>query len=124
MEECKAVASPVDVSFRLMSSSTASKIDVPFREAVGALMHLTTAKRPDIAYAVSFVSRFVEVPKKNTGLRSSASFATYKTPRCMECAPSQVQGSTFVAIRTQTGTATLLIASQRLDTSSCYWVLQ
>uniref|UniRef100_A0AAV1UW80 Polyprotein n=1 Tax=Peronospora matthiolae TaxID=2874970 RepID=A0AAV1UW80_9STRA len=35
MEECKAVASPVDVSSRLMSSSTASKIDVPFREAVG-----------------------------------------------------------------------------------------
>uniref|UniRef100_A0AAV1TVX6 Reverse transcriptase Ty1/copia-type domain-containing protein n=1 Tax=Peronospora matthiolae TaxID=2874970 RepID=A0AAV1TVX6_9STRA len=30
MEECKAVASPVDVSSRLMSSNTASKIDVPF----------------------------------------------------------------------------------------------
>uniref|UniRef100_A0AAV1VIN8 Reverse transcriptase Ty1/copia-type domain-containing protein n=1 Tax=Peronospora matthiolae TaxID=2874970 RepID=A0AAV1VIN8_9STRA len=64
MEECKAVASPVDVSSRLMSSSTASKIDVPFREAVGALMHLTTAKRPDIAYAVSFVSRFMKIPQE------------------------------------------------------------
>uniref|UniRef100_A0AAV1VGX5 Reverse transcriptase Ty1/copia-type domain-containing protein n=1 Tax=Peronospora matthiolae TaxID=2874970 RepID=A0AAV1VGX5_9STRA len=63
-EECKAVASPVDVSSRLMSSSTASKIDVPFREAVGALMHLTTAKRPDIAYAVSFVSRFMKIPQE------------------------------------------------------------
>ena len=36
MDECKAVASPVDVSSRLVSSNSASKIDVPFREAVGA----------------------------------------------------------------------------------------
>uniref|UniRef100_A0AAV1UTE7 Reverse transcriptase Ty1/copia-type domain-containing protein n=1 Tax=Peronospora matthiolae TaxID=2874970 RepID=A0AAV1UTE7_9STRA len=67
MEECKAVASPVDVSSRVMSSSTASKIDVPCREAVGALMHLTTAKRPDIACAVSFVSRFMENPQEEHG---------------------------------------------------------
>uniref|UniRef100_A0AAV1V4I0 Uncharacterized protein n=1 Tax=Peronospora matthiolae TaxID=2874970 RepID=A0AAV1V4I0_9STRA len=60
MEECKAVASPVDVSSRLMSSNATSKIDVPFFEAVRALMHLTTATRPDIAYAVSFVSRFMK----------------------------------------------------------------
>uniref|UniRef100_A0AAV1U820 Reverse transcriptase Ty1/copia-type domain-containing protein n=2 Tax=Peronospora matthiolae TaxID=2874970 RepID=A0AAV1U820_9STRA len=49
MDECKAVASPVDVSSRLVPSNSASKVDVPFREAVGALMHLTTATRPDIA---------------------------------------------------------------------------
>uniref|UniRef100_A0AAV1VEY9 Retrovirus-related Pol polyprotein from transposon TNT 1-94 n=1 Tax=Peronospora matthiolae TaxID=2874970 RepID=A0AAV1VEY9_9STRA len=64
MEECKAVASPVDVSSRLMSRNAASKIDVPFREAVGVLMHLKTETRPDIAYAVSFVSRFMESPQK------------------------------------------------------------
>uniref|UniRef100_A0AAV1UYD7 Polyprotein n=1 Tax=Peronospora matthiolae TaxID=2874970 RepID=A0AAV1UYD7_9STRA len=64
MEECKAVASPVDVSSRLVPSNSASKVDVPFREAVGALMHLTTATRPDIAYAVSFVSRFMEKPQE------------------------------------------------------------
>uniref|UniRef100_A0AAV1UVW7 Reverse transcriptase Ty1/copia-type domain-containing protein n=1 Tax=Peronospora matthiolae TaxID=2874970 RepID=A0AAV1UVW7_9STRA len=67
MEECKAVASPVDVSSRVMSSSTANKIDVPCREAVSALMHLTTAKRPDIACAVSFVSRFMENPQEEHG---------------------------------------------------------
>uniref|UniRef100_A0AAV1V4J6 Integrase catalytic domain-containing protein n=1 Tax=Peronospora matthiolae TaxID=2874970 RepID=A0AAV1V4J6_9STRA len=54
MDECKAVASPVDVSSRLVPSNSASKVDVPFREAVGALMHLTTATRPDIAYARIF----------------------------------------------------------------------
>uniref|UniRef100_A0AAV1VJI6 Integrase catalytic domain-containing protein n=1 Tax=Peronospora matthiolae TaxID=2874970 RepID=A0AAV1VJI6_9STRA len=64
MDECKAVASPVDVSSRLVPSNSASKVDVPFREAVGALMHLTTATRPDIAYAVSFVSRFMKKPQE------------------------------------------------------------
>ena len=60
MDECKAVASPVDVSSRLVSSNAATKISAPFREAVGALMHLSTATRPDISYAVSYVSRFME----------------------------------------------------------------
>uniref|UniRef100_A0AAV1VBB0 Polyprotein n=1 Tax=Peronospora matthiolae TaxID=2874970 RepID=A0AAV1VBB0_9STRA len=60
MDECKATAIPVDLSTRLVASSEAAKIDVPFREAVGALMHLTTATRPDIAYAVGYVSRFME----------------------------------------------------------------
>uniref|UniRef100_A0AAV1TG57 Polyprotein n=1 Tax=Peronospora matthiolae TaxID=2874970 RepID=A0AAV1TG57_9STRA len=64
MDECKAVASAVDFSSRLMSSNAASKIDVPFIEAVRALMHLTTATRPDIAYAMSFVSRFMKNPQE------------------------------------------------------------
>uniref|UniRef100_A0AAV1VA69 Reverse transcriptase Ty1/copia-type domain-containing protein n=1 Tax=Peronospora matthiolae TaxID=2874970 RepID=A0AAV1VA69_9STRA len=64
MDECKATASPVDLSTRLVASSEAAKIDVPFREAVGALMHLTTATRPYIAYAVGYVSRFMENPQQ------------------------------------------------------------
>ena len=65
MEDCKAVASPVDMSSRLVSSDAATKVDAPFREAVGALMHLTTATRPDIAYAVGYVSRFMENPQED-----------------------------------------------------------
>uniref|UniRef100_A0AAV1U9U7 Integrase catalytic domain-containing protein n=1 Tax=Peronospora matthiolae TaxID=2874970 RepID=A0AAV1U9U7_9STRA len=64
MDECKATASPVDLNTRLVASSESAKIDVPFREAVGALMHLTTATRPDIAYAVGYVSRFMENPQQ------------------------------------------------------------
>ena len=124
MDECKAVASPVDVSSGLVSSNVATKISAPFREAVGALMHLSTATRPDISYAVSYVSRFMENPQTNTGLRSSASFAIYKVPSRMEYATSQVTRSIFVAIRMLTGLVILPTASQPLDTCSCYWNLQ
>ncbi|KAG2951261.1 hypothetical protein PC119_g28235 [Phytophthora cactorum] len=64
MDECKAVVSPVDISTRLISSDAATKVNAPFREAVGALMHLMTATRPDIAYAVGYVSRFMENPQE------------------------------------------------------------
>uniref|UniRef100_H3H8Q5 Reverse transcriptase Ty1/copia-type domain-containing protein n=1 Tax=Phytophthora ramorum TaxID=164328 RepID=H3H8Q5_PHYRM len=61
MDECKAVVSPVDMSTRLVPSDAATKVNAPFREAVGALM---TATRPDIAYAVGYVSRFMENPQE------------------------------------------------------------
>ncbi|KAG3043973.1 hypothetical protein PC121_g22208 [Phytophthora cactorum] len=51
MDECKAVVSPVDMSTRLVPSDAETKVNAPFREAVGALMHLMTATRTDIAQA-------------------------------------------------------------------------
>ena len=60
MDESKAVVSSVDVSSRLPPSNAATKVDAPSREAAGALMPLTTVTRPDIAYAVAYVSRFME----------------------------------------------------------------
>ncbi|KAG2791160.1 hypothetical protein PC112_g24363 [Phytophthora cactorum] len=64
MDECKAVVSPVDMSTRLVPSDAVTKVNAPFREAVGTLMHLMTATRPDIAYAVGYVSRFMENPQE------------------------------------------------------------
>ena len=64
MNDCKATVSPVDLSTQLLPSKSATKVNAPFREAVGALMHLMTATRPDIAYAVGYVSRFMENPQQ------------------------------------------------------------
>ena len=61
MDDCKAVISPTDISSRLLPSDALTKVNAPFREAVGALMHLMTATRPDIAFAVGYVSRFMEI---------------------------------------------------------------
>jgi hypothetical protein len=64
MEDCKPVATPVDISAKIHDDEDASPpADVPYREAVGALMHLMCATRPDIAFAVGMVSRFMESPK-------------------------------------------------------------
>ena len=63
IDDCKAVISPTDISTKLLPSDAPTKVDAPFREAVGALMHLMTATRPDIAYAVGYVSRFMENPQ-------------------------------------------------------------
>jgi hypothetical protein len=63
MEDCKPVATPVDISAKIDFDDESPLADVPFREAVGALMHLMCATRPDISFAVGMVSRFMESPK-------------------------------------------------------------
>lgn len=63
MDDCKAVVSPADPSTRLVPSDSPATTNIPFREAVGALMHLMTATRPDIAFAVGYASRFMENPQ-------------------------------------------------------------
>uniref|UniRef100_A0AAV1UCY1 Reverse transcriptase Ty1/copia-type domain-containing protein n=1 Tax=Peronospora matthiolae TaxID=2874970 RepID=A0AAV1UCY1_9STRA len=106
MYECKATASPVDLSTRLVASSEAANIDVPFREAVGALMYLTTATCPDIAYAVGNVSRFLEDPQQEHWI-----FRYLKETKShgLRFQPSDKIG---VAIRMRTGLVILLIASR------------
>ena len=66
MNDCKDVASPVDTNSRLVSSDSVTKVDAPFRKAVGALMHLTTSPW-------TMCRDLWRIPKKNTGLRSSVS---------------------------------------------------
>ncbi|KAL0276778.1 UNVERIFIED_CONTAM: hypothetical protein PYX00_004278 [Menopon gallinae] len=57
MSDCKPVTSPVDVSIRLEKEKKTSN-NLPFRELIGALMWLSVATRPDIAYAVNSLSQF------------------------------------------------------------------
>ena len=40
------------------------KVEAPFRETVGALMHFINATRPDIAYAVGYVFRCMKNPQQ------------------------------------------------------------
>jgi hypothetical protein len=64
MQDCKPVTSPVDISIKIVrDENQAPAVDVPYREAVGALMHLICATRPDIAFAVGMVARFMEAPQ-------------------------------------------------------------
>ncbi|KAG2758679.1 hypothetical protein Pcac1_g29200 [Phytophthora cactorum] len=119
MDECKAVVSSVDISTRLISSDAATKVNAPFREAVGALMHLMTATRPDIAYAVGYVSRFMENPQEETlGCGQAYLSLPAKAPRRMGSASSRVTTSTFAGTRTRIGLATSRRASRLPATRS------
>jgi transposase InsO family protein len=69
MQDCKPLRTPLDAGERLttdMSPSTADDMEhmrrIPYRSAVGSLMYLMVATRPDIAAAVGVVSRFLENP--------------------------------------------------------------
>jgi hypothetical protein len=64
MEDSKSVTSPVDISMKMVQvENQVPATKVPYREAVGALMHLMCATRPDIAFAVGMVARFMETPQ-------------------------------------------------------------
>ena len=63
INDCKAVISSTDISSNFLPSDAPTKVNAPFRESVGALMHLMIATRPDIAFAVGYVSRFMENPQ-------------------------------------------------------------
>lgn len=62
MHECKPVKNPADTSNKLSIQTVTPENSlvgkVPYQEAVGALLYLAQATRPDIAFAVNDVSRF------------------------------------------------------------------
>ncbi|NJI21337.1 hypothetical protein HBJ00_22160, partial [Aeromonas veronii] len=118
MQDCKPAASPVDISMKLVSSDAMTKLDAPFREAVGALMHLMTSTRPDIAFAVATCHASWRTRKSSTGLRSSASSATFNGPSRTESASRRARTSTFKVTRMPTGLVILVIASLRRATCS------
>lgn len=64
MTECKAVSTPMDCgttnSLKLNPDEEHRGKEVPYREAIGTLMYLTQASRPDITYAVCKLARYVE----------------------------------------------------------------
>jgi hypothetical protein len=62
MADCKAAATPVKERLRLSHDSTAEEVDATlYRCIVGSLRYLIHT-RPDLTYAVRYVSRFLERP--------------------------------------------------------------
>jgi len=68
MAESNAVATPCEKRDGLSEEDHEVGEETPYRQAVGSLMYLMTATRPDIAYAVSIVSENLEKPKESDWL--------------------------------------------------------
>eukprot|EP00253_Pinus_taeda_P013575 PITA_13575 len=64
MQECKAAITPTVMGLKLSREDRRKDFDPSlYKSIVGSLMYLT-ATRPDIMYAVSLISRFMERPKE------------------------------------------------------------
>jgi hypothetical protein len=62
MVDCKAAAMPMEERLRLSHDSTTEEVDVTlYRRIVGSLRYLIHT-RPDLTYAIRYVSRFLERP--------------------------------------------------------------
>jgi hypothetical protein len=63
MEKCNPVDTPITLGTKLSKEYFGSVISSTlYKQLVGSLMYLTTT-RPDITYATSYISRFMESPK-------------------------------------------------------------
>ena len=69
MQNCSPVSTPMDPSVKLTTADAPKNKEeellmkeTPYREAVGSLMYLSIATRPDISYAVGVLSRFSANP--------------------------------------------------------------
>jgi len=60
MAEANPTATPMEVNLQLpkLDPTPPEASPLPYRELLGKLIYLTTATRPDIGYAVSYLSRF------------------------------------------------------------------
>ena len=65
MAECKPCVTPMEEWLKLTKASTTAKVDATlYRSIVGGLRYLVHT-RADIAFAVGYVSRFMEDPRKD-----------------------------------------------------------
>ena len=65
MAECNPCVTPMEERLKLTKASTAAKVDATlYRSIVGGLRYLVHT-RPDIVFAVGYVSRFMEDPRED-----------------------------------------------------------
>lgn len=67
MENCRAVSTPLGSQFKQKSLSEAEEAleakemeNVPYSSAVGSLMYTMVGSRPDLAYAVKWIRRYIQ----------------------------------------------------------------
>ncbi|RVE40811.1 hypothetical protein evm_014540 [Chilo suppressalis] len=65
MQECKTSKTPMEVNYNINITSDADVINVPFKELIGSLLYISTNSRPDITYAVSYLSRYLDRPTQD-----------------------------------------------------------
>lgn len=66
MEQSKPISTPMDKNCmkQLENSTNNSPIIAPYREIIGCLIYLVTCTRPDISFAVSKLSQYLQNPKQ------------------------------------------------------------
>jgi len=64
--ECQEVSTPVEPGTKFIQGDdgTCNLRTFPYREAIGSLMYLMIATRPDLAFVVSVLSRYMEKPQQ------------------------------------------------------------
>lgn len=106
MEDCYAVSTPIIKGFtNVEDTSPRLTNNTPYRSLVGGLMYSMHTNRPDIAYAVGYLSRYLDCPTKNKyeaakrvlrylkGTRdSSIVYEHRETPECVAYCDSSYGG--------------------------------
>ena len=65
MAKCKPCVTPMEERLKLTKASTVAKVDATlYRSIVGGLRYLVHT-RPDIAFTVGYVCRFMEDPRED-----------------------------------------------------------
>lgn len=60
MKECKGVSTPTDPGLYTNESTQETQKELPYRELLGSLMYLAICTRPDIAFIVGYLSRYLD----------------------------------------------------------------
>jgi len=63
MQDCKPAMTPMEPGLKLSAQSSSPLVDKSLFRQLGASLIYLTATRPDINFAVSYISRFMTAPK-------------------------------------------------------------